>query len=62
MKRQKIFYYFKGVKVEVKPCLEVTKFLFKLDKRDVFIVMLPLEDSEIAREVVNQYINRLSLN
>lgn len=62
MKRQKIFYYYNGVKVDVKPKLLETDYKFKLGERDLFVLTVPLNDSDNARKVVNNYIDRLELN
>ena len=60
--KQKIFYYFNGLKIEVKPLLTETKYRFKPNDREIIELILPLNDSEVARNTVNQYIERLSLN
>lgn len=60
--KQQIFYYYRNTKIQVKPELTKTVYSFKLGERDVFFVEVPLNDHYETRQVVNSYIDRLSLN
>lgn len=67
MKKQKIFYHHKMpsgkfVQVMVKPLIIETKYEFKLNETEIFVIKLPLEDDYTTRNLVNSYINRLELN
>ncbi len=61
-KKQKIFFYYRNVKIEVKPKLLETLYVFKLDKRDIFEIILPINDCTLARKEVCNQIDKLSLN
>lgn len=61
-KKQEIFFVYKDIKVKVRPSLSETTYSFKLDKRDIFNIILPINDSESARKVVQKEIDKLSLN
>jgi hypothetical protein len=61
-KKQKIFFYHNNVKVEVKPKLLETTYRFKLNDREIFQIIVPVNDSEIARKTVCKEIDKLGLN
>jgi len=62
MKKVNVFFVYKGVKIKVKSNLFETTYSFKLDKRDIFNIILPINDSEKARKVVQKEIDKLGLN
>lgn len=58
----KIFYYHKNRKVDVKIEPAATKYQIKLNDRELFILELAAEDKEESRRIVNNYLEKLEMH
>ncbi len=60
--KQKIFFYHKNLKIEVKSKSLETLYIFKPNNKEIIQLLIPFHDSEIARKTVCKQIDKLSLN
>ncbi len=60
--KQKIFFYHKNIRIEVKSKSLETLYIFKPNNKEIIQLVLPLHDSEIARKTICLQIDKLSLN